>query len=233
MTNERPFIIVTGAGRSGTSAVARVLHESGVRMGSDFDAPSDVNPEGFYEETAVWTLNQRLLTDLGMGDYRHPELWPSRSTVLAAAARHEPAMRELAANANAGWKDPRFAITLEAWLPRLPARPKLIVCLRSPAAQVESVVRGYGLVDRATVKRLWVKHYRRLLDVIQDYRLEATCVEFDALVERPQKATAALSEFVGHSLRPDYVNPSLQRFRRPVPTKYARLYREVLALAGG
>ncbi len=81
MTNERPFIIVTGAGRSGTSAVARVLHESGVLMGSDFDAPSDVNPEGFYEETAVWTLNQRLLADLGMGDHRYPEHWPSRSMV--------------------------------------------------------------------------------------------------------------------------------------------------------
>ena len=79
MTNERPFIIVTGAGRSGTSAVARVLHESGVRMGNDFDAPSAVNPEGFYEETPVWTLNQRLLTDLGMGDYRHPAFSPSRS----------------------------------------------------------------------------------------------------------------------------------------------------------
>ncbi|MCH7838037.1 MAG: sulfotransferase [Chloroflexi bacterium] len=233
MTTERPFIIVTGAGRSGTSAVARVLHESGVRMGNDFDAPSEFNPEGYYEETAVWTLNQRLLTDLGMGDLRQPERWPSRSAVLAAATHHEPAMRELVANAAAGWKDPRFAITLEAWLPCLPARPKLVVCLRSPDAHAESVVRSYGLVDRAAAKRLWAKNYRRLLEVIQDYRLEATCVEFDALVERPKQATAALSEFVGHSLRPDYVNPSLQRFRRPVPTKYARLYREVLALANG
>ena len=32
----RPFIIVTGLGRSGTSAVARVLHESGVLLGDHF-----------------------------------------------------------------------------------------------------------------------------------------------------------------------------------------------------
>ncbi len=232
-SSDRSLVIVTGAGRSGTSAVARVLHESGIRMGSDLAAPSDVNPEGFYEDVALVRLHDRLLTELGMGDMRRQERWPWRSAVLAAARGYRKEMTELLAGAAGGWKDPRFAITLEAWLPLLSARPKLVVCLRSPRAYADSVVRGYGLVNRETAARQWAKHYRRLLDVIRDYELEATCVEYDALIERPAETVGALARFVERPLKPEYVDASLRRFVRPVPKEYARLYREVLALGGG
>ena len=233
-SQDRPLVIVTGPGRSGTSAVARVLHESGVRMGSEFDPPSEFNLEGFYEEIGVRWLNEQILTELGMTGILRWSRWPWRSTVLAVASnpKYEEQMGRLAANATDGWKDPQFSVTLESWFPHLPQRPKLVVCLRSPEAYFASVSRRFGLVDRETTERQWGRRYRRLLDLIRDYELEATCVEYDALVEHPEPVVADLAEFVGRPLRAEYVNPPLRRFRHPVPNRYLRLYHEVLALGG-
>jgi hypothetical protein len=68
--------------------------------------------------------------------------------------------------------------------------------------------------------------------VIRDYRLEATCVEYDELVRHPEETVAALSEFVGHPLDPQYVDSSLRQFLYPVPRRYAQLYEEVRSLSG-
>jgi len=227
-----PFVIVTGAGRSGTSAVARVLHESGITMGGELGEASEHNPEGFYEDMGVWWVNEQLLTELGMAGIWQTERWPWRSTVLAAARRYGDEMARLAREAEGGWKDPRFSVTLEAWLPHLPSRPKVVVCLRSPRAYAESAVRIFGLVDRAACERQWARHYRRLLDVIRDYELEATCIEYDSLIERPEETVAALAGFAGRPLRAEYVNPPLRHHAHIVPERYVPLYREALALAG-
>jgi hypothetical protein len=227
------FVIVTGAGRSGTSAVARVLHESGVRMGRDMAPASEANPEGFYEDLGVVALNERILSDCGLGDPWRAERWPSRARVLAAARPYRDEMAALAREAIDGWKDPRFAITLEAWLPALPQRPTVIVCLRSPRAYAASVTAIYGLVRPARAMREWARHYRRLLAVIRRHRLTATCVEYDALVEQPADAVAALARLVGASLDATYVVPRLRRELAPVPPAYRQLYERVAALGGG
>jgi hypothetical protein len=224
------FIIVAGPGRSGTSAVARVLHESGVSMGDDLRPASDFNPVGFYEEQPVILLNDAILKELGMERF---DRWQSRAGVLAVAERHADDMRELATTTLAqGWKDPRFSTTLEAWLPHLPRRPKIVVCLRSPEAYLHSVVRIYGLVERAVVKRSWEYQLTRILDVIRDYHLEATCVEYDALVQQPAETVAALSAFVGRPLDPKYVKAELRQFVQPVAPDYAALYECVRRLGG-
>lgn len=215
-------------GRSGSSAVARVLHESGVKMGEHFVDASEDNPVGFYEEVPVHELNERITVESGMA---RPERRPWRLTMLAVASQYGQAMAELAANPAAdGWKDPWFCVTLEAWLPHLARPPKLVICLRSPEAYLHSVTRIYGYVSREVTEWSWAKHYRRVLDVIRDYKLEATCVEYDSLVEQPEQATAELAEFVGRPLDAAYVEPPLRHFSQPVPDPWLDLYEEVRAL---
>ena len=223
------FIIVTGPGRSGTSAVARVLHESGVSMGDHLGPPSEFNPAGFYEELPVCELNDQIMADCGM---EGQELWPSRSTVRSAAIPYHRPMDELVATSSAGgWKDPRFCLTLEPWLPHLPARPKVVVCLRSPEAFIHSVISIFGLSRREVLEGWWTNHLRRALDVIGDHALEATSVVYEELVEQPAATVAALSSFVGHELDPRFVEPALRRFVEDVPERHAALYEEVRALA--
>jgi len=226
---DRDFLIVTGPGRSGTSAVARVLHESGVGMGEQLAAASEFNRAGYYEEVPVVALNDAIMAALGMEGM---ERWPERVAVLDAAEPHTAAMHELASNTRArGWKDPRFAVTLEAWLPHLPSPPRVIVCLRSPEAFIHSVISIFGLSPRPALEAWWANHLRRALDVVRDYGLAATSVVYEDLIERPEATVAALASFVGAPLDARYVEPALRQFDQQVPARHVPLYEEVRALA--
>ena len=208
--------------------MARVLHESGVTMGRDFGPASEFNPLGFYEELPVRELNEQIMADCGMQQIEH---WLERATVLSAAAAYREAMADLIAAADDGWKDPRFCLTLEAWLPHLPSPPRVVVCLRSPEAFVHSVVSIFGLTSRETLEQWWANHLRRILDVIGEYRLEATCVVYEDLVLRPEATVARLSSFIDRPLDARFVEPSLQQFAQEVPERHMALYQEVRALS--
>ncbi len=222
------FIIVTGPGRSGTSAVSRVLHESGVAMGEQFDPPSAHNQRGFFEELPVCDLNQRIMAGCNMQGLT---LWPSRSDVLTAAAAYRDEIETLVSSSSAhGWKDPRFCITLEAWLPHFSTPPKVVVCLRSPEAFIHSVVSIFGLSPLDELERWWANHLRRILSLIQDFRLEATCVVYEDLITKPNETIAELSSFVGKPLDANYVEPDLRQFSQAVPPRHAALFAEVRSL---
>ena len=224
-----PALIVTGPGRSGTSAVARVLHESGFPMGDALAPASRHNERGFYEDTAVVELNERIFDDCGMAGMQR---WPSRGEVLDTAARYRDEMRRLVAvTAARGWKDPRFCLTLEAWLPHFASPPRVVVCLRSPEAFVQSAVRAYGVVPREPLEDWWAGHLRRALDTIAAHRLDATCVVYNDLIARPRDAVRALSRFVAHPLDARYVEPDLRHHAQRVPPHHRPLYDEVRALA--
>jgi hypothetical protein len=196
-------------------------------MGEHFGDPTVENETGFYEELPVCDLNDEIMAECGIAGLRR---YPMRTTVLAVAHRFREQMRALAETDVAGWKDPRLSVTLEAWLPHLPGPPKLIICLRSPEAFLHSVSQIFGLVDRDLVERRWSNELRRLLDVVRDYELEATCVEYDSLVTQPEQAVAEISEFVGHPLDASLIVPNLRHFAYHIPKRLAPLYDRVRAL---
>ena len=222
-------LIVTGPGRSGTSAIARILHESGFSMGEALAPASEWNSAGFYEETPVVEINEQIVNDLGMEGMRN---WPSRRDVLNASASYAGAMRHVVAASTArGWKDPRFSITLEAWLPYLSAPPKVVVCLRSPEAFINSTISIFGLSPRDVLESWWSNHLRRILDVIREYRLSATSVVFDDLVCNPAETVEALSRFVALPLDAACVRPELRHHADGVLPHLRSLYDEVRALS--
>jgi len=224
------MFLICGSGRSGTSAVARLLHEAGVTMGRDLIAADESNAEGYFEERAIVELNDVILRDAGLG----PRFaTASREVVLTAARLHGEAMRGLAAEATPGWKDPRFSWTLEAWMEVLPERPRVIVCLRSPAEVVASTLRYYGLEAgeaSAAVEHTWRCEYERLLEVIDAYALDAICIEYALLVSDPEAAIAPLARFVGRELSAAGVRRDLRHHAAPAPAKFRKLYRRVAAL---
>lgn len=225
-----PVFIVTGSGRSGTSAVAGALHESGVCMGTEFAPPSGHNARGFYEDLTALTINGRIMADAGLGDLRLAPALPARSVFLAAGEPYTDEMRRVASAGAQGWKDPQFCFTLESWLRALDVRPRVIVCLRSSESYVQSVIQIVGLIERETAEAWWVRHLRRLLEVIEEYGLDAHCVEYDALAADPQRTVAALARFVGHPLDACYVDPSLRSHAHPVPERHRALYERARAL---
>jgi hypothetical protein len=224
------MIIVTGSGRSGTSAVARLLHESGLHAGHDLIEADESNAEGYFEERSIIVINDHILEDVGMREWFTAA---SRAQLLEAARAQEGDMRMMIRAATPLWKDPRFCWTLEAWMELMYMKPRVVVCLRSPAEVVASTLKYYGQVSEEAVRHVehrWLSEYGRLLEVIDEYELDAVSVEFESLHHDPEKAIAPVERFVGRTLDPAFVRRDLRHHAADVPASMRETYERVREL---
>ncbi len=224
------MFLITGTGRSGTSAVAQLLHEAGLSVGHDLIEPDEHNAEGYFEERMLIMINDAILRAAGIGEWFTTA---TREQIRDAATQYADHMRTLVETATPAWKDPRLSWTLEPWLEMLPERPRVIVCLRSPAEVVASTLTYFaqgGDDAEGAVKHVWRVQYERLLEIIAEYGLEAICVEYAALHADPEQAVAPLARFVGRPLDVRTVRRDLRHHAAPIPDDLTDLYERVRAL---
>jgi hypothetical protein len=127
----RPTLVL-GVGRSGTSAVARALHEEGgVVMGIELDdQPSRQHPRGSYEDLEVRRLHKAYLE----GEIHRTSFEGRLDTMVAMrAVRSVPW----------GVKEPRMCLVARTWFERLP-EARVVVCERDFPAVLASWDRLYG-----------------------------------------------------------------------------------------
>jgi hypothetical protein len=224
------MILICGTGRSGTSAVARLLHEAGISVGHELIPADEHNAEGYYEERQLVAVNEAILAAAELHDWFATV---SREQMLNVAHGFVPEMMALATNATPAWKDPRFCWTLEAWLEVLPGRPRVIVCLRSPAEVVASTMRYYGLTGdeaRRAGEHVWRVQGERLLEVIEAYSLDALSVEYASLIAEPDVAVEPIARFAGRRLDPGFVRRDLRHHEKESGPELMALYRRLAAL---
>jgi hypothetical protein len=133
------LLLVTGAGRSGTSTVAGALHHLGVHVPGPYLDANPSNPRGFYESRWSVEFHNRLLKRAGVNitDGRPEALEVMRDAVNDAdAARLTEWLAEDAGNQPVTLvKDPRSSWTLDLWgraAERLGLRLGFLVMLRHP-----------------------------------------------------------------------------------------------------
>lgn len=158
-------LLVLGMHRSGTSALAGILHHLGVALGSSLiPAAADDNPKGFWEHQELVNLNELVLAAFGASwhDERPlPERWwadlrvePLRQQLIAVLRR------DFGSVPLWGAKDPRICRLLPLWLPLLTAvqsAPRFILILRHPLEVARSLERRNGIsLDRALL--LWLRY---------------------------------------------------------------------------
>lgn len=228
------FVLVTGAGRSGTSTVAGSLNYLGLHVPRPVLGSNRSNPRGFFEPTWAIDFHKRILERAGvdMWDGR-PDGWAKVQEVLRPADRHEIEMwlSEGASQApQVVVKDPR-----SAWVPGLWADAAhnigfttgYLTMLRHPAEVVGSRTTYYAKGDAAAVRSYqvtniarWVNtnlmterqtrgHARVFLpyfDLIDDWRAAMSEVR-DAL----DLTFNADIETVDHHQVDDFIDPDLRR----------------------
>lgn len=229
----RSLLLVTGAGRSGTSTVAGTLHHLGVHVPGPYLKANESNPRGFYESKWSVDFHNRLLkrANVTIADGR-PE---------AAALMHD-AFRDQDARALAAWvdevsaghpwtavKDPRTTWTLDRWVEttgRLGVDLGFLVMLRHPAEVLGSRATHYG--ERAgldesafAVKNLagWVNAL--LITERQTRGGRRTFLRYDDLLADWRTAMATVSADLGLGLDvpatphevDDFIDPQLSRHR--------------------
>ena len=177
-------LVILGSGRSGTSAVSTLFADQpNVFFGYAPIKPMPSNPDGFYEDAVVNTVNNILLRRMtgvslldvlprflvrcveGLFPWAHRDArslwlarprWPLRWEVGYELAE---LMAGLVSNEPFCLKDPRFSFTLQQWEPFLPADTGFLVVFRDPRQTIESMQRfaSRNDLDRPlAVDRAWL-----------------------------------------------------------------------------
>src|SRR5580704_1678698 len=113
-------VSIIGMHRSGTSMIAKLLHQCGVYLGEEKEmvpATPD-NPEGHWEHTGFVNLNDELLGLWGGGWDRPPRFpadWPHHPTCVRARAKAKALLDRFDGRPTWGWKDPRGTLTFPFW----------------------------------------------------------------------------------------------------------------------
>jgi len=134
-----PYIVV-GTGRSGTSTVARILHEKlNVFMGERLKSADGFNPQGYYEDEEFKSLDMSFHDDgLAEKDWLRGVL-------------------NLIEKRNAMGKRWGFKLLLAHLLGQYLAlfdNPKIIRCVRDKELVLKSLMRCYGM-DKAEAEEFW------------------------------------------------------------------------------
>ncbi len=165
MVRSRDAIVVVGMGRSGTSALARVLTLCGGALPFPLLPSNFANPTGFWEPERAVDLNNAFLDaqgssffDAGLTLQTEPVTGPDRVRfVEQIVAFLTPA---LASRRPVVLKEPRISALLPYWIEALTAcgvRPSFVHIVRNPAGVAASLAAR----DRLSLQHalaLWLKY---------------------------------------------------------------------------
>lgn len=199
----RRLLCILGMHRSGTSVTTQLLHRLGASIAPELVAAIDgVNDDGFWEDSRVVQLNERLLQARGLHWYDLAAPPASEGCVADDAIRGEAISHFIGNYAGPGtWvvKDPRLCRLLPFWLDVWRAAgldPFFVQTLRHPYAVARSLQRRdripceYGVV-------LWLLH--TLESLSHSVGQLGTMVVFEEFVRQPIRLPQMLARQYGIS----------------------------------
>lgn len=174
-------ILVVGCYRSGTSAVAGVLHHLGVMMGTQFDEPTRNNVKGYWEDLEF----KRLHKSMSNGDN-------SEGLYQNLIRRRELEYKIW------GLKDPLLCFHLPKFISYLTSEHKVIVCRRSLEEITASMGRAINNnADDKTFTPL-AEHYLNHMNMnLNEYKGPVLELNHGATLNDPKATVEKISDFVG------------------------------------
>jgi len=207
------IVIVTGMHRSGTSALAGLLHSNGIIMGDDQDFVFDddphylkitreENPKGFYENSRFRSLNDLILSQNGYHVHRFSPYIPDNIVVSEQA---NDVMNQLLAEYSYrypvwGFKDPRTCLTIDLWQKFFSKKKvdiKTVVINRRRQDVVASMQRRGDLGTLQQFKDLAMVYDQHIKQKAAN--ITAT-INFETLIYKTKETAKYLSEKLEHPI---------------------------------
>jgi hypothetical protein len=222
---ERQIIFVLGMGRSGTSAITRVLSLCGARLPEPLLGPSASNPTGHWEPIDAININNAFLSRHGASWY-DPTLRLQGETAFSAQEKEtyiERIRAFLERSHSASLlviKEPRIAALADFWLEagrRAAMTAKVVIPIRHPGQVAASLAARDGVsAELSTV--LWLKYnflaergsrnlprvFVEYPNLLSDWRKEIGRISARLAVDLSDADEAAIDRFL---------DPGLQRQR--------------------
>lgn len=191
-------MLISGMHRSGTSMIARLLHQCGVYLGeqNDLIPPADDNPEGFWEHAQFRELNEEILETFG-GNWDFPPVleagWEKKDYLNLIRPRVVGLINQFSGQRIWGWKDPRNSLTLPYWKMFFP-KIKVVICLRNPHDVYLSLERR-GYSSSSFSYNLWLTYYNRLVAALDAGTFIVT--HFESYFYNPKAEVSRVLNFLG------------------------------------
>jgi hypothetical protein len=195
MSANRKSLLILGAHRSGTSALAAAL----LQMGVDFGDPNHFidptlyhhNPNGFYELEWVNLLNDEIFQHLGTR-WQYPAFFQEERLRASDLANHKDriksSLREEFGGRKPliGIKDPRISILFPLWhdaLVELGYGVESVLIFRHPQGFIDSVRRINPALSPEHLLLDWLHH--NLCSFHFSQQIESSIVSYDRMVSTP------------------------------------------------
>jgi hypothetical protein len=216
-------IFVLGMGRSGTSALTRVIALCGASLPSGLLPAGWSNPTGHWEPTAALELNDRFLAVDGSDwyDVRLPGRIPVDSSRGAEfVARIRTFLAGIDAPGPLVLKDPRITALSPFWFAAARSIGRgvsVVIPVRNPMEVAASLATRDGLSTEHSLA-LWLKY--NLLAEQASRGLPRVFVAYDSLLEDWRKEVGRIARGLGLPLASSaqvdaFLDPDLHRERRP------------------
>lgn len=229
----KQIVLIVGMGRSGTSALTRVLSLCGCALPQRVLGSTEINRKGIWESVDIWKMNLKFLHSHRSGAF-DPSMELQQATLdpeEADAYIHQAQqfLSETTPGSALLIKQPTLSYVMELWLEatrRAGYDTKVIIPVRHPSEVHASATKMYAAsgmsVSMELMNAVWLK--RTLLAERHSRNLPRVFVEYSSLLRDWRHETWRIQRTLGLELRPDepaiddFLTPELHRERseRPV-----------------
>jgi len=194
----KPFLLLTGMHRSGTSFLARALNLYGVHLGELESLLShewkafDDNPRGHWENKKIYELAEKTLQENKGSWHNIPKNVIINKKMGKEIKKYTQQLVDNSVLAS-GFKDPRLLLCFEAWKKYLPKNFVIIGIIRNPLKVAESLKKRNNFSYEKSLK-LWEIYNKNLIEILEKY--DGFLVDFDW----PKKKLFTEIEFISKKL---------------------------------
>lgn len=222
MAKRPKIILIFGLFRSGTSALAGLIHKGGITMGESLLPADWVNPTGYYEDTFFTDINKRIMAKLGIDRLDIPYPYDFQANKPKIQAEIDDLMKLVDYYAGKydvwGWKQPQTCFSAHFWIEDLAERADIykILTFRDINSIAKSIKRSIG-IEKYKAECLAQKYYIYLQEHIDKPGHYCGPIEFNKLMEEPKYYIDIINKFFKFHGIPqlqyaDHIDKSLVHF---------------------
>jgi len=177
----KPFLLITGMHRSGTSFLARALNLYGVYLGEldsllshEWKVLAD-NPKGNWENQKIYELSEKTLGYSKGSWHKIPRKVTVNKKIGTELKKCINKLEKKSILAS-GFKDPRLILCFEAWKKYFPKNFVIIGIFRHPIKVAESLKTRDSFSYEKSLN-LWKKYNQNLIQILEKY--DGFLLDFD------------------------------------------------------